>query len=303
METIKYNAIRADDILKIASSISHWCTQLSVAIIDLTTHTPEMFGVNIDQFMYPASCYKIFIGAEVLRQIETGKLSLYQKIKVESPNDVDTDPLLFSGDPRSLLLAGDTVTIEYLLDLMLTRSDNTASNCLIDLVGRESINTNIIDRYGWQGSEVTRKFLDRTKEDEPYRSAKSTMSCTRHLAEFFFLVENSKLISRFVSEKLQYYMFRTRGGRAGLNLKEYDSFYRKGGWFENNLWKQDHALAAKNLEEKGWAVIRWDNDAGVVWKNSIHYVVAMMSLTKMRSDNDYFDTEALAKKILAYMKK
>ena len=51
---------------------------------------------------------------------------------------------------------------------MITRSDNTAANCLIDFAQRPKINE-LLHSYGWQGSEVTRKFLKRPVEDEAYR--------------------------------------------------------------------------------------------------------------------------------------
>ncbi len=211
--------------------------EMGIAIVDLNESEPKIFGYNMEHFLYPASVYKIFIGAETLRRIEIGDFSLDQIVEIKSPNDVDKDTKLFPGDNRNLLNAGDKVKIDYLLDLMLTRSDNTASNVLIDLVGRENITNNIIHKYNWSGSEVTRKFLDRIKEDKPFRFSETTKTCARHIAEFFYLVEKDKLISPFVSQKLKEYMLRwNREGRKGLSISDYVSYYRKGGYLENNLY-------------------------------------------------------------------
>jgi beta-lactamase class A len=183
-------------------------SEIGIAIIDLNDLAPKVFGYNMDHFIYPASVYKIFIAAEALRQIEIGQLSLEQVVEIKSPNDVDKGEKIFPGDTKKILNTGDNVSIDHLLDLMLTRSDNTASNTLIDVVGRENITSNIINRYNWKGSEITRKFLDRKKEDGKYQFSSTTLSCARHLVEFFYLVETQELVSPFVSKKLKDYMLR-----------------------------------------------------------------------------------------------
>lgn len=278
--------------------------EMSFAVIDLNNKRPEIFGYNLDHFIYPASMYKVFIGAEVLRRIELGDFSLDQKIIVKSPNDVDKDARIFPGDTRKLLDVGDSATIDYLINLMLTRSDNTASNCLIDLVGRESITENIIYKNNWQGSEVTRKFLDRTKEDKSYQFSSTTMSCARHFAEFFYLVETEKLVSPFVSKKLKGYMLQfNRDGKKGLFLPGvYHEFYCKGGWLETNLYKHNFFSLIKSVLKKGWAIIRWSNDSGVITlPTDRKYVVAVFSVTKTLFPWDYFPTQVFAKRIINYL--
>ncbi len=280
--------------------------EMSFALIDLnqknSNRNTEIFGCNLDHFIYPASVYKVFIGAEVLRQVELDLLKLDQKITIQSPNDVDQDARIFPGDTRKLLYTGDTVTIDYLLDLMLTRSDNTASNTLIDLVTRESITENIIYRYGWQGSEVTRKFLDRNK-DEKYQFSQTTLSCARHLAEFMYRVEMGNLISQFVSDKLRTYMNNwNRNGRTGLNLSEYKNYYRKGGWLETNLWKLTTIPSLiKSLIKRKWGVIQWSNDIGVVTGESSHYVAVLMSVNKQLFPNRPFPIQDFARRLYQYM--
>lgn len=311
---------KSEKLTKILDQNGFTKKEIGIAIIDLKEPEPKIFGYNFEHFIYPASVYKVFIGAEALRRIESGDFSLEQVIEVKYPNDVDKDAKIFPGDNRNLLKSGDRVTIDYLLDLMLTRSDNTASNCLIDLVERESITKNIIYKYNWQGSEVTRKFLDRTKEDKPYRYSDTTMTCARHVAEFFYLVEKEQLISSWVSKKLKEYMLRwNTGGRKGLSLSDYISYYRKGGYLENNLYlpfyreyykKAGFALdyaaigvfrLIKTIVTKGWAFIRWVNDAGVVTGKNSHYVISFFSVNKQINPYKKFNSEKLAKLIFEFM--
>jgi hypothetical protein len=276
--------------------------EISVAIVDLTKSKLEIFGYNINHFIYPASIYKVFIGAEVLRRVELGEFSLEQEIEIYSPNDVDRDVRIFPGDTRPLLNAGEKKSIRYLLGLMLMRSDNTASNTLIDLVGRENITKNIIHKYNWQGSEVTRKFLDRIKEDKPYQFSSTTLSSSRHLAEFFYLVETNKLISPFVSKTLKENMLSwNRSGRQGLYLNTYRGYYRKGGWLETNLWQYSFFTTLRNIIRKGWAVIRWMNDAGVITGAKSKYVIALLTVNKSILPTSYFPMKKFAKIVYEFM--
>ncbi len=310
---------RSVDIKKILDDNDYTKREMGVAIIDLNQTQPHIFGYNMEHFIYPASVYKIFIGAEVLRQIEIGVLTLEQSITIKPPNDVDKDARIFPGDTSKLLTDGDVVTIDHLLALMLERSDNTASNTLIDLVSRESITENIIHKYNWHGSEVTRKFLDRVKENKPYQYCQTTLTCARHISEFFYLVENEKLISPFVSKKLKEYMLNWKPGmRTGLNISDYVTYYRKGGYLENNLYtvfsksyyKQDFTIKKflksilsliKTIITKHWAIIRWVNDAGVIQGKNSHYVISVFTVNKQINPYKKFRSEKLAKLIYDYM--
>ena len=160
--------------------------QISLAVIDLGTHPARLGGVHPGNLIYPASVYKMYVGATVLGEIAGGVHALREPYVVSAPNDVDRGREI-PDDPRPLLRAGDTVTVNYLLDLMITRSDNSAANCLIDLACREKINA-LIDGYGWQGSEVTRKFLRRKFEPPPYDTIRGTSTCALHAAEFMICV-------------------------------------------------------------------------------------------------------------------
>jgi hypothetical protein len=294
---------RSQKFSKILTDNGFTRNEISVAIIDLNQTEPKIFGYNFDHFIYPASVYKIFIGAEMLHRIEIGDFALNQIVEIKLPNDLGKDARIFPGDKRKILNVGDKVSIDYLLDLMLTRSDNTASNTLIDLVGRENITENIIHKYNWHGSEVTRKFLDRLKEDKSYQFSTTTLSCARHLVEFFYLVETGRLISPFVSGKLKEYMFRVnRTGKRGLWLEGvYQEYYNKGGWLETNLYKYNILSVLKTILKKGWAIIRWSNDVGVVKGEKSKYVVALLSVNKSILPNNYFPTQKLAKIVYDFM--
>jgi len=224
--------------------------QISLAVIDLNDKIPSIGGVNMDNFIYPASVYKMYVAAEILNQISQGKYSLNQIYVVKSPNDVDKSKEI-SSDPRPLLKNGDTVTVNYLLDLMITRSDNSAANCLIDIAKRENIN-NLIHSYNWVGSEVTRKYLNRKYEDLGYEKIRGTETCALHASDFMYLIQSNKLVNPWVSMQMKVLLGRQLDStKLSKGLPKNTMFFHKTGWYSF-----------------------WTNDVGIVDDGKIKYIVA-----------------------------
>lgn len=210
--------------------------QISLAVVDLTSGPPQFAGVHADNFIYPASVYKMYVAAEILHQISLGKIALDSTIVVTFPNVVDKTKEI-SHDPRPLLQHGDTVTVNYLLDLMITRSDNSAANCLIDIAKRPRINT-MLQSYGWYGSEVTRKFLSRKYEDPGYAEIRGTETCALHAADFLYRIQTNQLINPWVSMQMKVLLGRQldKSKFAG-GLPKNSMYYHKTGWF--SYWTHD----------------------------------------------------------------
>ncbi len=224
--------------------------QISLAVIFISGDSARFGRVNYDNFIYPASVYKMYVAAEVLNQISQGEYSLAEEYVVKSPNDVDKSKEILL-DPRPLLKDGDTVTVNYLLDLMITRSDNTAANCLIDLAKRENINA-LIHKYNWDGSEVTRKFLSRKYEDSGYEKIRSTETCALHAADFLYLVQTNKLVNPWVSMQLKSLLGRQLDNtKLSKGLPDNAMFYHKTGWYSY-----------------------WTNDVGIIDDGDLVYVIA-----------------------------
>jgi beta-lactamase class A len=224
--------------------------RISFAVIDLTGKRPELGMVNGSNFIYPASVYKMYVGMEILKQVFEHKRSLYAEYIVKSPNDVDKSKEI-SYDPRPLLKDGDTVTINYLLDLMITRSDNSAANCLIDVANRKNINATIAEN-GWQGSEVTRKFLKRKFEDPGYDTIRGTETCALHAADFMYKVYTGRLINPWVSMQMKALLGRQLDTmKLSTGLPTDAMFYHKTGW---------------------WA--DYTHDVGIVDDGRIKYIIA-----------------------------
>ncbi len=221
----------------------------------------------------------------MLRQVENRKINLNKKIIISKINAVDKRKQIPYDDSK-LLKAGDKESIGYLLKLMLSRSDNTAANCLIDLVGRENINKNIIKKYHWTGSEVTRKFIPRKYEKKKWKKALITQTCARYVAEFLFLVEQERIVSKTASRDLKELLLNSQhfeNDNIGGGLPRSAKFYRKGGWFESKL--------------KNMSILKFNSDAGIVEDGNVKYVIAILTSLKTKNHRKNFPMKKLSRAI------
>jgi len=124
---------------------------IGVAVKNLVTG--ETFLIN-ENFLFPqGSAIKIPILIEVLKQASEGKFKLKDKIKIEKKYQVGGSGVLKEfGDGLSEL------SIYDLAVLMITVSDNTATNILIDLVGMENVNKTL-EKLGLKQTKLQRKMI------------------------------------------------------------------------------------------------------------------------------------------------
>ncbi|MBC5826262.1 MAG: serine hydrolase, partial [Candidatus Eremiobacteraeota bacterium] len=89
-------------------------------------------GWRPDEVIYPASVIKVPIMAEAFHQYDQGVLDPGARIVVSEANQTTTAE-------TTPLTAGYEATIEEMVDLMVTRSDNIATNQLMDVLRRERV--------------------------------------------------------------------------------------------------------------------------------------------------------------------
>ncbi len=104
----------------------------AVEVLDLSTGFRA--GYNANSAMPAASTIKVPVMVEVFRQLEAGRFDLNRRVTL-----VASDKDYGSGDLCDAP-AGSTYSVSDLLSKMIDISDNTATNMLIRLVGRHSIN-------------------------------------------------------------------------------------------------------------------------------------------------------------------
>lgn len=110
-----------------------------------------LFEKNAERQIASASTIKMLIMVEAYRCFAAGKLDLNEKIGISNAQKVEF----------SLISEMNTnqYTVKDLILLMMTISDNTATNVLIDLLGMEDIN-NTSKELGLRGTILQRKMMD-----------------------------------------------------------------------------------------------------------------------------------------------
>lgn len=118
--------------------------EVAVSYRDLATGDSLDIGADVD--FHAASTMKIPVMLEVLRDVEAGRLGLDQQILLVNRFHSIVDGSPYSLDPGddsdSLVytLVGQRVPVRELLERMIVRSSNLATNELVALVGAENAN-------------------------------------------------------------------------------------------------------------------------------------------------------------------
>ena len=106
-----------------------------------------------DRRFASASMVKIPIMAACYKAAEEGRVSLQDVLRVGRRDKVRGSGVLRASP------TGTPVTVDKLLDLMITDSDNTAANMLIDLLGFEYLE-NAFRGFGLEATNLARKMMD-----------------------------------------------------------------------------------------------------------------------------------------------
>ncbi|MGE5632965.1 MAG: serine hydrolase [Caulobacteraceae bacterium] len=124
--------------------------EFSVVLKDLKSGI-VYFEKDADRQVPSASTIKILVMIEAFRKSLLGKLDLDGKVKIKKDEKVDFSIITEMNT--------DEYLVRDLIILMMTISDNTATNVLIDLLGMDDIN-NTGAALGLRGTVLQRKMMD-----------------------------------------------------------------------------------------------------------------------------------------------
>jgi len=108
--------------------------QGSVALYAKNLTTGESVSLDADRPVQTASVIKLSLMLQAFEQVKSGKLKLSAPIVLTKDNQVGGSGILNLMDP------GLTLTLKDAITLMITLSDNTATNMVIDAVGLRPTN-------------------------------------------------------------------------------------------------------------------------------------------------------------------
>ena len=168
--------------------ISNFNGQSAIIIKDL--NTGWQYSYNKEAMFPSASLVKIPIMAACFYAADKGKISLQDKLTLESSSKAPGSGILKN------LPAGRNFSVEKLIELMITKSDNTATNMLTDFLGMDYINA-FFKSEGLLKTNLSRSMMDfryRKKGVENYTTA-ADIACILEK------IYQRRFINKRVSEK------------------------------------------------------------------------------------------------------
>jgi beta-lactamase class A len=150
----------ATDIADIARSAMGSRGIMGVAAWRLDGRGPTIL-YNADEAFPMASTFKVAVAGKLMQRIEAGQLSLGKMITIDPDREIDSPTIA-----ERLIHPGIMLSVHNLLELMLTDSDNTATDYLLDEAGGPAAVTDWVRAQGVDGlridggtDEIIRRYL------------------------------------------------------------------------------------------------------------------------------------------------
>ena len=170
------------------------------AVVGIAFHdlqTGDSLYLNADDSFHAASTMKVPVMIELFRRIDVGALRLDQGILLVNQfgSIVDGSPYSLDAgddsDSSAYKLTGTRVPLKELIDRMITRSSNLATNALIELVRASNANETA-HMLGARNIRVLRGVED----GKAFRAGMNNTTTARDLAVLLEAIETGRAASR-----------------------------------------------------------------------------------------------------------
>ena len=172
----------------IGNEIISFKKETSILVKDLDMDWEISF--NKDKSLPSASLVKVPIMAVCFCAVDEGLIDLNQRLILKSRHKV-----LGSGELKHRR-SGREFSIEELIGLMISESDNTAANMLIELLGFDYLNDSF-KRLGLRDTNISRRMMDFKSR----RQGLENYTTCQDLAYLLDRIYNNKLINKSTSLK------------------------------------------------------------------------------------------------------
>ena len=145
-----------------------------------------VYGYNENVSMTAVGCMKLPIAVSLIKAVEDKKVDFMDKIKIQTSDKVYGTGIIHEFNEREY-------TVFELMVIMLIQSDNTAANKIIDIVGMEQINEDII-AMGLKNTRLNRKTNDERTDItdiENITTAYDLSKIWKHLSNGTFLSKDN----------------------------------------------------------------------------------------------------------------
>lgn len=223
---------------------------LAVAILDLSTG--QKYFLHGDEVLPTASSIKIAILAEFYRQVQQGKLKFNDLYTLQQADLVGG-----SGIAEALTPGVTRLTLRDVAVLMVSVSDNSATNIIIDRIGMENVNA-LLDSLGLTHTRLRRKMMDLRAATE----GRENVATPREMMLLLEDLYRGKVLNKQLTEDF-------------FNLLS----IHKESYIPREL-PEDLRVANKPGELEG---VR--NDSGIVFTGNRPFVISVMT-TYLRRERD-----------------
>jgi len=165
--------------------------------------------VNADESFHAASTMKLAVMIEAFRQVDAGRLRLDQGILLVNQFGSIVDGSPYSLDPRddsdSSLYArvGERVPVRELIERMITRSSNLATNAVIALVGAANA-----DATAHRLGAVRMRVLRGVEDAKAYEAGRNNTTTARDLAALLVAIERGEAASPASTDSMRSILLR-----------------------------------------------------------------------------------------------
>ena len=133
--------------------------------------------------MRSASMIKVFVLATAMEKVSNGELNLEDQLILTDGDKVGGAGVLAGFD------SGTKFSIKKLLELMITESDNTATNMIIDRLSMNDVNA-YVQKNGYNDTVLSRKMMDFSAVKE----GRENYTSVRDLGRFFTRLYDKKCV-------------------------------------------------------------------------------------------------------------
>ena len=161
---------------------------VGMVIRDLDTGWEISF--NKDELIPSASLVKLPIMLSCLYASQDGKISLQNTVTFKPPDKVPGSKIL--GDAP----VGSSFRVEDLIEPMITQSDNSATNMLIDYMGFEVLNY-YFKKMGLKNTNIARKMMD----FEERRGGQENYTTAEDMANLLEMLYRRDFLNKDISDR------------------------------------------------------------------------------------------------------